>query len=310
MTTDATTDALRPIVLLLGPPGAGKGTQARFLHDKLGIPHVASGDLLRDHRRRGTPLGVEASSYMDRGDLVPDRLVIDMVMERLARPDAERGALLDGFPRSLAQAQTMDALLATRHSEVRRALYLEVATEVLVERIAGRWLCPSCQATYPSSSSRPPGDGRCQACKDQLYQRPDDRPEVVQNRIEVYLRETLPVVEHYGRRGLLVRVDGNRSIEEVRATLYASLGGVVHGHRREHWHLYVSDRLSGDDDRASWHGRTLCGRYVDSVTTPTRGSEADFHGHPCRHCFQELRPHQRPIHEMPALPLLDEAAGS
>ena len=137
-------DGIRPIVLLLGPPGAGKGTQARFLRDTLAIPHLASGDLLRDHRRRETPLGLTAQEYMDRGDLVPDQLVIDMVMERLGRQDAQRGALLDGMPRTRAQAEIVDQMLAERKSAVRTALYLDVPTPVLVERIAGRWLCPSC----------------------------------------------------------------------------------------------------------------------------------------------------------------------
>jgi adenylate kinase len=294
-----TTDGYRPIILLLGPPGAGKGTQARFLRDTLGIPHIASGDLLREHRRRGTPLGKAATAFMDRGDLVPDQMVVDMVMDRLERPDAQRGAFLDGFPRSRVQAQAVDEHLARRRSEVRLALYLDVATEVLVDRIAGRWLCPSCQATYPSHSGTAPHGGRCQACKDELYQRPDDHPEVVQKRIEVYLRETLPVIDHYSRGDLMVRVDGNRSIELVRATLCASLGGVVRGHRRDHWHLYISDALRADDPGSRWHGRTLCRRLVDNVSTPVRGTEADFLSHPCRHCFVELRPRQRPIVELP-----------
>src|SRR5215213_1387965 len=250
-----TTDGYRPIVLLLGPPGAGKGTQARFLRDTLAIPHIASGDLLREHRRRGSPLGKAATAYMDRGELVPDQMVVDMIMDRLDRPDADRGAFLDGFPRSLVQALAVDEHLAKMRSEVRQALYLDVATEVLVDRIAGRWLCPSCQATYPSHSGTAPNEGRCQACKDELYQRPDDHPDVVQKRIEVYLRETMPVIEHYAQRGLMVPVDGNRSIEMVRATLCASLGGVVRGHRRGHWHLYTSDRLRADEDGSRWHGR-------------------------------------------------------
>jgi adenylate kinase len=299
-TGNSTGDTLRPMILLLGPPGAGKGTQARFLHDTLGIPHIASGDLLREHRRRGTPLGKAAEAYMDRGDLVPDQMVVEMIMDRLDRPDTSRGALLDGFPRSRAQALIVDEHLAERQSEVRTALYFDVATEVLVERIAGRWLCPSCQATYPSSSSKPPGDGRCQDCKDELYQRPDDRPDVVQKRIEVYLRETLPVVEHYAQRGVLVRIDGNRAIEPVRASLCTVLGGVVHGQRRDHWHLYISSRFRADQAGSAWHGRTLCGLHIDNVSYPVRGTEADFFSHPHRHCYGELRPRQRPILEMPS----------
>jgi adenylate kinase len=295
-----TTDGRRSIVLLLGPPGAGKGTQARFLHDTLSIPHVASGDLLREHRRRGTPVGVAAQGFMDRGELVPDQLVIDMIMDRLSRDDAQRGALLDGFPRNQAQAEVLDRVLAERDSVVRSALYFDVATEVLVERIAGRWLCPACQATYPSTSNRAPGTGRCVDCGDLLYQRPDDRPEVVQTRIEVYLRETLPIMEHYAQRGVLAKVDGNRSIEAVRVTLCSSLGGVLHGRRREHWHLYISHTLRAEDDRPEWSGRTLCGQHVDYRSGRERGTEENFHGQPCRPCLLELRPRQRPIVRLPA----------
>ena len=151
----------RQIILLLGPPGAGKGTQARFLHETLNVPHIASGDLLREHRRRGTPLGTDAQEYMDRGDLVPDQLVVDMIVDRLRRPDARRGALLDGFPRTRTQAEVLDANLAETASAVGAALYLDVPTEVLVQRIAGRWLCGSCQATYPGHADGPPGDGTC-----------------------------------------------------------------------------------------------------------------------------------------------------
>jgi hypothetical protein len=201
------------------------------------------------------------------------------------------------------QALAVDEHLAKMHAEVRLALYLDVAKEVLVDRIAGRWLCPSCQATYPSHSGTAPHEGKCQACMDDLYQRPDDHPEVVQKRIEVYLQETMPVIDHYAASNLVVRLDGNRSIEQVRATLCASLGGVVRGHRRSHWHLYISDALHADRDGTKWHGRTLCRRYVDSTHSTVRGTEDDFHIHPCRHCFIEIRPRQRPILELPTQPL-------
>ena len=289
----------RHVILLLGPPGAGKGTQARFLHETLRVPHIASGDLLRDHRRRETPLGHAAQAYMDSGDLVPDRLVVEMVMERLERADAQRGALLDGFPRTQTQAEVLDANLVASSGAVRVALYLDVPMRVLVERIAGRWLCPSCQATYPSNSSLPPGNGLCRVCRDRLYQRADDRPEVVQHRIEVYLRETLPIIDHYARRGLLVRVDGNRSIEAVRVTLCSSLGGVVRGRRHDHWHLYISRQFHTDDDTGDGPGRTLCGQIVDHRSGRERGSEDSFHAHPCRRCHLELRPRQGPIVPLP-----------
>lgn len=284
-----TADGIRPIVLLLGPPGAGKGTQARFLRDTLAIPHLASGDLLRDHRRLGTPLGVTAQEYMDRGDLVPDQLVIDMVMERLDRPDARRGALLDGMPRTRAQAEIVDEMLAGRRSAVRTALYLDVPTDVLVERIAGRWLCPSCQATYPGRSSNPPGNGTCVECRDRLYQRPDDRPDVVQHRIEVYLSSTVPVIDHYEKRGLLVKIDGDRSVTTVRMALVISIGGVVLGRRRARWHLFVSHDFRAVTVESAWHGRTLCGHIVSSRTDPQIGREDDFRSHPCHECHVAIR---------------------
>lgn len=284
-----TDDGHRPIILLLGPPGAGKGTQARFLRDTLDIPHVASGDLLRDHRRLGTPLGVAAQAYMDSGDLVPDQLVIDMVIERLEQPDAQRGALLDGFPRTRSQAEVIDEMLAARRSSVRTALYLNVPTPVLVERIAGRWLCPSCQASYPGRSSGPPGNGTCVECRDRLYQRPDDRPAVVQHRIEVYLTSTMPVVNHYARRGLLVTVDGDRSVSTVRSTLCVSLGGVVLGRRRERWHLFINHALQAVASNTTWRGRTLCGHLVNSRSDPRLGSEDDFRAHPCHACHVAIR---------------------
>lgn len=290
-----TRESIRPIVLLLGPPGAGKGTQARFLRDTLAIPHLASGDLLRDHRRLGTPLGLEAQAYMDRGDLVPDQLVIDMVMERLARPDAARGALLDGMPRTRAQAEIVDEMLAERNSAVRTALYLDVPTPVLVERIAGRWLCPSCQATYPGRSDGPPGNGTCVECRDRLYQRPDDRPDVVQHRIEVYLSATVPVVEHYARRGLLVRIDGDRSVTSVRTSLCIAIGGVVQGRRRTRWHLFVNHDFRAVNGQSDWHGRTLCGHLVNSRSDPRTGAEDDFRSHPCHECHVAIRPRPRGI---------------
>jgi adenylate kinase len=211
------------VVLLLGAPGAGKGTQAHFLAETLGVPHVASGDLLREHRRRGTALGREAQGYMDRGDLVPDDLVVEMIVDRLDQRDAAAGALLDGFPRTLAQAEALEARLRQRDGRVRRAIYIDVPTEALVERLAGRWLCRDCQTSYHEIFHKPRRPAVCDRCGGELYQRTDDKREVVANRVAVYLRDTLPVVEHYDRLGLLQRVDGNQSIESVKTVLLQSI---------------------------------------------------------------------------------------
>jgi adenylate kinase len=206
-------------VLLLGAPGAGKGTQARFLAETLGVPHVASGELLREHRARGTTLGHAAQGYMDRGDLVPDDVVVEMIAERLDDPDATHGVLLDGFPRTLPQAQALERRLAQRGGRVLMAIYVEVPTEVLVERLAGRWICRVCQTAYHKIFNPPTVAGVCDACGGELYQRPDDKREVVSNRVSVYMRDTLPVIERYGSAGVLRRVDGDQSIDEVRDAL-------------------------------------------------------------------------------------------
>ena len=212
------------LVLLLGAPGAGKGTQAQFLAELLGVPHIASGDLLREHRRRGSELGRAAQAYMDRGDLVPDALVVDMITDRLDQADAATGALLDGFPRTLAQAEALESQLTARGGRIGVAVYIDVPTNVLIERLAGRWLCRGCQATYHELFNRSSVAQTCDACGGELYQRTDDKREVVANRIAVYLRETLPVVERYERQGILRRVDGNQSIDTVRLALRQAVG--------------------------------------------------------------------------------------
>jgi adenylate kinase len=212
------------IVLLLGAPGAGKGTQARFLGATLGIPLVASGDLLREHRKRGTDLGRAAQEYMDRGELVPDALVVDMILERLDRPDAAAGALLDGFPRNVAQADVLDARLAQRGGAIRVAVYVDVPTDVLIERLAGRWMCLGCQASYHELFNPPSVASTCDTCGGELYQRADDKRDVVATRVEVYLRDTLPVVQRYDRQGVLRHLDGNQSIEMVKVALREAVG--------------------------------------------------------------------------------------
>ena len=212
------------VVLLLGAPGAGKGTQARFLAATLGVPMVASGDLLREHRQRGTELGRAAQEYMDRGDLVPDDLVVDMIVHRLDQPDAADGALLDGFPRNVAQADALERRLAERGESIRVAIYVDVPTEILVERLAGRWMCRGCQASWHQVFNPPAKPTACDHCGGELYQRPDDKREVVANRVAVYLRDTLPVVERYSTSGILKHIDGNQPIEAVKAALARAVG--------------------------------------------------------------------------------------
>lgn len=211
------------VTLLIGAPGAGKGTQARFICEALDIPHVATGDLLREHRRRGTSLGAIVRQYMDRGELVPDDLVVEMVARRLEEPDAARGVLLDGFPRTRAQARALDADLAARGGGVERVLFLDVPSHVLVDRLVGRRVCESCQNTFNLHTDDLGPELECPECGGQLVRRPDDERDVVARRVAVYMRETSPVVEHYRTAGVLHRIDGHRPIEEIRAELLGLL---------------------------------------------------------------------------------------
>ncbi len=284
--------AHRDVVLLLGAPGAGKGTQARFLAGALGVPHVASGDLLREHRRLETPLGQVAREYMDRGDLVPDSLVIDMVVERLDHPDADRGVLLDGFPRTQSQAEALDQRLQAIGTSVRAVLYLDVPQAILIDRLADRWMCPGCQATYHARFARPAVEGTCDTCGQALFQRADDKREVVENRVAVYLRDTLPVVDYYGQLSKLCRVDGDQDIHDVRAELCMGLGGAMAGRRRARWHLFITH--AGAPRGAV--GRTLCGKLVPAEGDRAFGTLTAFNETPCRACRHKLHPHRsRPV---------------
>ena len=226
MTPDGRTSGPLDLVLL-GPVGAGKGTQARRIAERYRVPHVASGDLLRSHRAQNTPLGQTAAEYMDRGALVPDDLVISMIIDRMRQPDANHGILLDGFPRTVAQARALDKELEAEGRSLKLALYLEVPFEVLVERAAGRWTCRTCQATYNYRVNPPRKPGVCDIDGGELYQREDDRPEVVSERIKVYLRDTVPVVDYYRDRGILREVDGTRDIEGVAGDIQRQLKATV-----------------------------------------------------------------------------------
>jgi len=205
-------------VAFLGPPGAGKGTQARELAREWGVPHVATGDMLRDAAAAGTPLGREAKGYMDKGALVPDDVIIRMIAERLRRPDAGRGFLLDGFPRTIAQAEGLEHLLKDLGQPLERVVYFDVSEPELLRRLTGRRVCRVCQTAFNLVSAPPAKAGICDRCGGQLYQREDDSEATVRHRLGVYARQTA-LLDWYRGRGLLVSVPGEGPIETIRGAI-------------------------------------------------------------------------------------------
>lgn len=202
-------------VIFLGAPGAGKGTQARRLAADAGVPQIATGDMLREAVAEGTPLGREAKRYMDSGALVPDDVVIGLVDERLARPDAVGGYVLDGFPRTVAQAEALDGLLSRRGQGLDRVIFFDVSRPELIRRLTGRRICRQCGAAFHLVSAPPKVAGRCDQCGGELYQREDDAEATVARRLDVYETQTAPLLDYYRRRGLLVRVAGEGAMEQV-----------------------------------------------------------------------------------------------
>ncbi len=202
-------------LIFLGPPGAGKGTQARTLAAEQGIPQIATGDMLREAVARGTRLGLEAKSYMDRGALVPDEVVVGLVAERLDRNDAKKGFILDGFPRTVAQAEALERLIKDRDLAVERVIFFEVSESELLRRLTGRRVCRGCGATYHLAFSPPKKAGRCDQCEGELYQREDDGEATVRRRLAVYAEQTSPLLDYYRSRGLLVEVPGEGSPDEI-----------------------------------------------------------------------------------------------
>ena len=210
-------------IILLGAPGAGKGTQAATLHEELNAPHIATGDLFRAALSQGTPLGLEAKSYMDRGALVPDDVTVRMLLERISEPDASDGYILDGFPRSLAQAEALDEALGSRDEKVDKVMLVDVSEDELVRRLSGRWICRACQTPYHAVNKPPKAEGVCDADGGELYQRDDDKPETVKNRLGVYRDQTAPLIDYYGAQQILTRINGEQGIDGVRADLLAAL---------------------------------------------------------------------------------------
>lgn len=218
-------------IIFLGAPGAGKGTQAVMLAEKLNLVQVASGDLFRQALQRETELGIKAKSYMERGQLVPDEITIQMVMERLSAPDCAKGAILDGFPRNLPQADALDKALAQQSKAIDKVVYIMVSEGELLKRLSGRLICRNCQAPYHAVDSPPEVEGRCDRCGGELYQRPDDTVATVKKRLEVYFAETSPLIEYYDRAGKLVEVNGEGSVPEVHERMLEALtwGGFAAG---------------------------------------------------------------------------------
>lgn len=210
-------DAL--FLVLLGGPGAGKGTQAERMSKALGIPQISTGDLFRENLKNETELGLLAKGYMDRGELVPDEVTVAMVRDRLSRADCARGAILDGFPRTVVQAEALVGLLADLGSRLAVVPYVQVPEEVLLARLAGRWTCRACGAMFHQIFNPPKAAGVCDRCGGELAQRADDTPETQQHRIRVYFEQTAPLIDYFRHKGLLAEVDGQRGIDEIQAEL-------------------------------------------------------------------------------------------
>jgi adenylate kinase len=202
-------------IVLLGLPGAGKGTQASLIKEKTGLPHVTTGELFRENIRQGTDLGKKAQPFVESGQLVPNELTIGMLLNRIAQPDCAAGCMLDGFPRNTEQAEALDKALAAEGKQIDKAIYIAVPTEELVRRLAGRWTCPQCGAVYHETNQPPKQPGVCDNCGAQLYQRQDDKPEVVRTRLDVNLKNLETLLEHYRQQSKLLEVNGERPVDEL-----------------------------------------------------------------------------------------------
>ncbi len=211
-------------VVLLGPPGAGKGTQATGIAEKYSIPHISTGDIFRANVKEGTPLGKKAKEYMDAGALVPDELVCDLVEDRIMKDDCSNGFLLDGFPRTIFQAEHFDRFLKEHDMELDKVIDIEVAEEILLPRMLGRRVCRNCGRSYHVVNMPPKVEGVCDVCGGEVYQRADDSEETVLNRFKVYNEQTSPLIEYYTNTGKLAPIDGATGLDKVFADICAALG--------------------------------------------------------------------------------------
>ncbi|WP_028543529.1 adenylate kinase [Paenibacillus taiwanensis] len=212
-------------ILFMGPPGAGKGTQAERIVTEFSVPHISTGDAFRAAMREGTPIGLKAKEYIDQGLLVPDDVTVGVVRERLAQPDCEQGFLLDGFPRTLAQAEALDDMLEAMGRKLDHVIDLSVDRNLLLARLTGRRICKSCGATYHVIFNPPQQEGVCDKCQGELYQRSDDSEEKVGTRLDEYINKTAPLLSYYGDKGLLRQVDGEKEIDTVTSEIVSLLRG-------------------------------------------------------------------------------------
>ena len=211
-------------IVMLGGPGAGKGTQAKVISEKYAIPHISTGDIFRANIKEGTELGIKAKSYMDQGLLVPDELVVDLVADRLTWEDAKEGFVLDGFPRTIPQAEALTAALSDMGTQLDYAIDIEVPDQNIIDRMGGRRACVACGATYHIVNIPPKTEGKCDKCESDLILRDDDKPETVKKRLDVYHEQTQPLIDYYKAQNLLKEVDGTVAMDEVFAAIAAILG--------------------------------------------------------------------------------------
>lgn len=211
-------------IILMGPPGAGKGTQAEKLVKLYQIPHISTGDMFRKAQKDGTELGLKAKEYMEQGQLVPDEVTVGIVRERLAEADCKDGFLLDGFPRTVQQADALDGILKDLGMALDRVINIEVDKAFLVDRLTGRRVCRTCGATFHVVNKAPKVEGVCDKCGGELYQRNDDKIETVSNRLDVYAAQTAPLIEYYQSKGVMSSIDGSKSMEDVLADIRSALG--------------------------------------------------------------------------------------